>query len=253
MEFIKTLSSPLFFIIVLFSAAFLMICRKGKDSMVKWLFGIAFGSLVLLSFPPFANVLMWGLEQRYPPIVNVADIEKPQYIVVLADWDSNDPTVPYTSNIGYVSALRVLEAHRIYRDLLHCKIIVSGSRDSCDQMRKLFILLGVPTDELISEDESQNTWESSVNVEKFVSGSRFILVTSAIHLPRAMLCFLYHGLRPIPAPADFRTGYHRIRKIQFEKSIIDYLPSVNSLNDSDLAIHEYLGICWYQIKVWSKL
>ena len=253
MDFIKTLISPLLLIIVLLSAAFPMIWKKRKDSTVKWLVGIALIGLVLLSFPPFSNALMWGLERRYPPLVNVAGLEKPQYIVVLADWDSNNPTVPYTSNIGYVSALRVLEAHRIYRDLPHCKIIVSGSKDSCEQMRKLFILLGVPKDDLLSDDGSRNTWDSSVNVGKFVSRSRFVLVTSAIHLPRAMICFSYHGLRPIPAPADFRTGYNRSYKIQIQKSIVDYLPNINSLNDSHLAIYEYVGICWYQIEVWLKL
>jgi len=251
MEFIKTLTSPLFIIVVLLLVAFIMMCGKRKD-FAHWLFGLALTSLFFLSFPPFANVLMWGLERQNPPIVNIAKIEKTRYIVVLADWDSAIPTVPYTSNIGYISAQRILEAHRIYQRLRHSRIIISGKKISCDEMQKLLLLLGVPKDEILREDESQNTWESSINVKKLVSSSRFILVTSANHLPRAMICFLYHGLKPIPAPADFHSGYNLTYKTQFDKPIIGYFPNINSLNDSHLAIYEYLGICWYQVKVWLK-
>lgn len=174
MEFIKTLA-PLFLIIVLFTAAFLMMYGEMRYLPAKWLFGIALSSLILLSFPPFSKILMWGLERKYPPLVNIANIEKIPYIVILSDWDSDVPTVPYTSNIGHTSAHRVLEAHRIHRWLLNCKIINSGKKTSCDNMIKLFLSLGVPRDHITSEDECRSTWESSVNVKNMLPAAGLFL------------------------------------------------------------------------------
>jgi len=44
------------------------------------------------------------------------------------------------------------------------------------------------------------------NVEGFVGERAFVLVTSAMHMKRAMRCFELQGLKPVPYPVDFLSG-----------------------------------------------
>jgi uncharacterized SAM-binding protein YcdF (DUF218 family) len=63
-----------------------------------------------------------------------------------------------------------------------------------------------------------------------------ILVTSAAHMPRAMRIFQMVGMKPIPAPADFRA--------KAKLYLGDYLPGGEFLLIMESAIHEYLGLAY---------
>lgn len=248
MYLIKAVISPLFLIISGVITGIILLIIKKKEKAGKLVLIIAFISLCVLSVRPFSNLLIWGLETRYPPISDLKKIKDIDYIVVLTDWDSNNPTVPYTSNLGYRSAFRVLETHRIYLLIPEAKIIISGRDVSTQLMKKIMELLGVPEEKIIIDNHSNNTWESAENINMSLSGQKFILVTSAIHLPRAMKCFTLHGLDPIPAPADFMYGYYRQFEMPIGRSFDYYLPNIEALMGSSSAIYEYLGIWWYYIK-----
>jgi uncharacterized SAM-binding protein YcdF (DUF218 family) len=67
-------------------------------------------------------------------------------------------------------------------------------------------------------------------------------VTSAIHMPRAMLVFEQKGLKPISAPTDFED---RIRK---ENSPNQFFPRAGELRKVEAALHEYLGLLWARVR-----
>jgi len=257
MELVKTGLSGVFVITILFSAGVLLLLLKKQEKLTWYLLVIPLILLWLLSFRPFSTFLICGLENQYQPIINFKGYEDVEYIVVLSAWDNNDRGIPYTSRLGYRSALRVLEAHRIYRHMDHSKIIISGREGDTKLLGELMIALGVPEGK-IAADHSKDTWESAVNLKTLLSNHRFILVTSATHMPRSMDCFIWQGLSPIPAPADFLVGYGRYR-FPVGRSFDYYLPNTDSFMESSAAFYEYFGLIWYRIRalrigsIWEKL
>ncbi len=106
-------------------------------------------------------------------------------------------------------------------------------------MKDLLISMGLPGNKILIENKSNSTFDSAKNVSNLLKNKRFILITSAGHMPRSMKVFKKLGMTPIPAPTDYLT-----RENYFA---ISYLPSPLHLRYSDLAIHEYAAILWYQL------
>jgi uncharacterized SAM-binding protein YcdF (DUF218 family) len=75
--------------------------------------------------------------------------------------------------------------------------------------------------------------------KSLIGDEPFILVTSATHMPRAMMLFESLGLNPIPAPTNF---------YKTESNSFFIAPEVESFNISRIAIHEYIGILWSKIR-----
>ncbi|MBW2649390.1 MAG: YdcF family protein [Deltaproteobacteria bacterium] len=65
-------------------------------------------------------------------------------------------------------------------------------------------IMGVEGDRIILEEISRDTGDQARLVQKIVGDERFILVTSASHMPRSMVLFRKSGMEPIPAPTDYR-------------------------------------------------
>lgn len=105
--------------------------------------------------------------------------------------------------------------------------------------RRLLGELGVEEADALFEVTSRNTWENAVNSLKIAvpqPGSRWVLITSAAHMPRAVAAFTaagWDGL--IPYPTDFRTATTR--------------PAWFNLAGGITAVrnwlHEYVGIIVY--------
>lgn len=243
----KNVFSPICIVFIFLFAGLFLLFLKKKKVTAKYLITLGTVCLFFLSFRPFSNFLLWGLEKQYRPLVNFDALSDIRYIVVLTAWDSNNPTVPHTSNIGYRSSFRVLETHRIYTHLSKCKIIISGSKIGFQLMSNLLVLLGVPQDNIIF-DCAENTMASCANLKKILAEQQFILVTSAMHMPRSMNSFKKQKLNPIPAPADFLYGYYKTFHVPLKRQLIYYLPNVRSIRNSNLALYEYLGLCWYHLK-----
>lgn len=221
---------------------------KRKVKLAKCFLIVAFSILFLLSFRPFSNYLLWGLESKYPPLEDFKGVQNIKYIVLLTAWAGNRTSVPYTSNLGYKSAFRVLEAHRIYMHMPESKIIISGGKNSTQLMTKLLVMLGVPGEQIILEDQSKTTWESAVNIKKLIANNQFILVTSAVHLPRSIISFTIQNLNPVPAPANFLYGNYRKFQFPVDRPLNYYVPNIESYANSNIALYEYSGLLWYYVK-----
>ena len=99
-------------------------------------------------------------------------------------------------------------------------------------------LLGVKPEDIRLEPDSRDTAEEAEIIAKMIGRDKFILVTSAAHIPRSMSLFRRRGLQPIPAPADFLT-----KNIQ-SSDPMRFFPGVGSLGQTQTAVHEYLGLAW---------
>ena len=243
---IKVTFTPVFLIssLLFFGILLLYLNKKKKSAII--LLSISFILFFTLSFRPFSNYLLWGLESQYPPIMHFNDVRDIHYIVVLTAWASDNPTFPYTSKLCDRSLARVAEAHRIYTNLPGSKIIASGSDIGSQVMAQLLVTWGVTRENIII-DRAQNTWESAVNIKRLIQYEPFILVTSAIHMPRSINSFKKQELNVIAAPADYFYGYYANYEMPLKRPLRYFLPNMDSFWRSDLAIHEYLGLYWYNL------
>ena len=73
-----------------------------------------------------------------------------------------------------------------------------------------------------------------------IKNSTIILVTSAFHMHRSKYLFEKQGFDIIPYPVDFKTS-------NAKTSIMNFLPSISSLNKVSLFIRENIGRLYYKL------
>lgn len=188
---------------------------------------------------PIPFYLVRSLEYQHAPLKTFEGLTNVTTVVVLAGHAVKDPNLPITSGVNSTSVFRLVEALRIARNLPETKILISGWGIVPQVMNKVLITLGMPPSRVFLENHSRNTYQSAQNLDKFLDHKPFILVTSAVHMPRSAGVFRQQGLNPIPAPCDYLT--HKTQPFT------NYAPSPSHLIFSDTAAHEYLGMLWYRL------
>ena len=124
------------------------------------------------------------------------------------------------------------------------------------EMADILAQLGVSGDAVWIQSKSQNTYEDALYSNQMLSEhniKRITLVTSAMHMPRALALFKHQGLEVIPAPCDFtvtQDGWNDLWHPNFESFIIGLLPNTSSLNMSTNVFKEYIGILTYKLQGW---
>jgi uncharacterized SAM-binding protein YcdF (DUF218 family) len=197
--------------------------------------------MFIFSYPPFANFLISNLENQYS---KYDYNHKVNYIHVLGSGHNTDATQPLSSQIGSASVKRDLEGILIHFKTANTKLIFTGYEGYTDiptakMNEKLALALGVDKKNLIINPKPKDTKEEALFTKSILKDKPFVLVTSATHMPRAMIIFKSLGLNPIPAPTDF----HKKEFSGFFKA-----PGVDNFYKSQIAIHEYLGIIWAKIR-----
>jgi uncharacterized SAM-binding protein YcdF (DUF218 family) len=199
--------------------------------------------LLILSNGRISDTLLRPLEHRYPPIaVGHAVVGSPAtFIVVLGGFGDHDSDVPITSHISPDQMVRLVEGVRLYRAIPGSKLILSGGHDCAEGMAQVAEALGVNAQDVLRLNEPRDTAEESQQIAPIVGSQRFILVTSASHMPRAIGLFEKRGLQPIAAPTDFLTPRHAVE-------LDDLFPDAYKLFKSQVAFYEYLGLAWERVR-----
>jgi uncharacterized SAM-binding protein YcdF (DUF218 family) len=193
-------------------------------------------------------LLRYPLESRYAPLIDPSKAESYDAIVVLTGG-SIPPggLIPFPS-IQEAMFRRLEEAWRLYR-LNPKPIIVSGGHvnpftppmDENRIAREYLVRWGVPKRDVLAEDRSRDTFESAVEVEKILrqhKWKRYLLVTSAVHMPRSMLAFAARAPEPVPAPGDFSLGRLALTPLHL-------FPSETAGQNISSSMHEYIGLMNY--------
>ena len=208
-------------------------------------------SVVLLAvcgFSPIGDLLLHPLEARFPPWDPARGA--PDGIIILggaidADLSASHGTVVFTR-----AADRVIEAAALARQYPKARIIFSGGSASltdgpreADYATAVFERLGVARDRLVMERQSRNTTENAEFSRQLAapkSGERWLLVTSAYHMPRSIGIFRKVGFPVEPYPVDWRTGG--------PGDLLEFTPFVlDGLEHTEIAVREYLGLVAYWI------
>jgi uncharacterized SAM-binding protein YcdF (DUF218 family) len=206
--------------------------------------------LLLLSTSLISSWLLVPLEQRYPALLHPEtvsggskDSTSPKWIVVLGGGHVSDPHLPANSQISAAALGRVVEGVRLHKVIPGSKLLLSGGAvfdpvPEAEVMAQVAVLLGVKPQDIVLESDSRDTAEEAEIIASMIGREKFFLVTSAAHMPRSMALFKKRGMQPIPAPADFRAPNTQ------SSGLVRFFPGVWSLGQSQIALHEYLGLVW---------
>ena len=227
-----------------------------KQKTGKVFVSIGLFLILLLSNSFVSSQLLKPLESKYEtynmqisneglPSMNVNPIK---FIVVLGGAHVFDPKLPITSQINKRQLVRLIEGIRHYWKHTNSKLILSGGGGMFDSVPNAKIManmakeLGVEEKDIIMESKPRDTKDEAKFIKLIVNNNRFILVTSASHMPRSIAMFEKLGMSPIAAPTE-----HQIRGKQYLNDT-SFFPSSANLYQSRSAFHEYLGIVWAKLR-----
>jgi uncharacterized SAM-binding protein YcdF (DUF218 family) len=202
--------------------------------------------------------LVRSLEFQYLP----RELPKADAIVVLGG--ASQPAFPPRQMPEVMEeGDRILYGAKLYREGKAPKVILSGGRidwqgggtPEAVDMANLMEPMGVPKTAVILEPSSYNTYENAINVKAIMEAQgirTILLVTSAMHMPRAIAIFKRLGIETIPAPTDYLTtdpNYRAVPKSSQEQ-VLRLLPDVERLRLTTRALKEYVGTAIYRVRGW---
>jgi len=211
---------------------------------------LAFASLTVLAvlgLSPIGNALIIPLEERFPPWD--AARGAPDGIIVLGGAISPDVSAARDEVALNEAAERLTVAAELARRYPDARILLSGGSaaliydEGAEALLTLRLLqdLGIARARILLEDRSRNTVENAVFSKAIAqpkSGERWLLVTSAHHLPRAVGVFRKVGFPVEPYPVDWRT--------RGPKDVLRPFATLgDGLRRSDTAVREWVGLAVY--------
>lgn len=215
---------------------------------------VALAALLLITagLSPLGNWLVLPLEDRFPR-TDLDATPAPTGFIVLGG--SEDRLVADARQALALNEAgdRLVAAAILARQFPQAKIVFTGgdagifysSSSEAAGAESLLGALGVPERQLVLEPRARDTFENAAYTKQLLQeqgllsqDSRWILVTSAYHMPRAMGCFRAVGLEVEPWPVDYRT--------RGKADLMRFFDKVSEgLRRVDMASREWVGMAAY--------
>jgi uncharacterized SAM-binding protein YcdF (DUF218 family) len=205
-----------------------------------------------------ALVILWGggcrivserlagsLESRSAPL---AASEAPADAIVVLGGGIMPALPPRRSPELSDAGDRVLEAARLWREgraplVIACGGSLDGTPPESSDLAALLRFLGVAPEAILEDARSRTTRENAVEARRLLDplgAKRILLVTSAMHMPRAAALFRGEGFEVVPAPTDWLVVEIGPRSRLGE--LLSMLPNAESLVITTRALREWLGL-----------
>lgn len=206
--------------------------------------------LAICGFSPLGNVLLYPLESRFPPWNPASGA--PDGIIVLGGPIDADLSAAHGAPVIRSAPDRIVAAVELARQYPNARIIFTGgspnllSNDAreADYAAAVFEGLGIAKSRLVMERRSRNTYENAEFTKELVQprpGERFLLVTSAYHMPRSVGLFRKAGFVVEPYPVDWHVGVTLA-------DILAFTPVANDgLARTDIGLREWIGLLAYRL------
>jgi uncharacterized SAM-binding protein YcdF (DUF218 family) len=210
--------------LVLISAIAALWAELGGSKCAAWLAAAAACGLVIGAFTPIGVALMVPLKHRFqfsPP-----DLQAPDGIILLAGSGS--------SGIDTVSVLS--------QDYPKARLIFSGFSATDKTVLKKFARLGGDPARVDMQFGPRTTFEDALFSAALLQprpSERWLLVTSALHMPRAIGCFRIVGFQVKPYPVEFRTARSH--------PSVGFASGSTALSNLDAAVKEWIGLVAYRL------
>ena len=221
--------------------------RRGRvQPAYRWLLGAAV-ALVVGGFSMLSDVLIMPLENRFPrPDLTDARIDG---LIVLGG--SEVASISSARKVIAVndSAERYIDAVVLARRFPKARVVFTGGGEvlgdagetEAASAARIFEQLGVATVRITLEDRSRTTWENALFTAPLLKqkpGERWLLVTSAWQMPRAIGAFRKAGLQVEAYPVDYRTtGLFKPWRL--------HVSFTEGLRRFDYVVREYPGLLIY--------
>jgi uncharacterized SAM-binding protein YcdF (DUF218 family) len=237
------------------SNALVMVCVLGLVLLLvtpfqrtaKSILTLGLGLLLIFGLSPAANLLMLPLTERFPAWKS--DGRSPDGIIVLGGAIDAEVTAERGSLEMDASGERIVTMLQLARQYPSARIVFSGGSGNllgtlvpeAPIAGRLLEDFGVNKDRIILESESRTTAENALFTKQLVSpkpGERWLLITSAFHMPRSIGSFRKIGFDVEAYPVDWRS--------QGWIEATDPFNKVSAgLARADTAVHEWTGLIAY--------
>ncbi len=200
------------FIFLLITGAILLLTRHRSIGRKLVLSATAF--MMFFAVVPIGDWLTERLENRFPSNPTLSpDIAG---IIVLGGAINQYITTSRQQPALTSSGERYTEFVYLSRRFPEAQLIFTGGSGSildqsmkeADAAKSFFKRAGLEGNKVLYERNSRNTFENAVFSRKLASGlinEQWVLVTSALHMPRAVGVFRKAGWRVVPYPVDYLT------------------------------------------------
>jgi uncharacterized SAM-binding protein YcdF (DUF218 family) len=218
---------------------------------------VSIGAVLLLvaGLSPLGNALILPLENRFPR-TDLDAAPPPTGFVILGG--SEDMLVGQARKAPALNeaAERMVEAAILARRFPEAKIAFSGGDagilykggTEAEGAESLLTALGVPREQLVFEAKSRDTYENAVFLKEELTrqgelapGKRWVLITSAYHMPRSIGAFRAAGFDIEAWPVDYRTRGKSDLTRPFDKVS-------EGLRRVDVAAREWAGLLAYWLR-----
>jgi uncharacterized SAM-binding protein YcdF (DUF218 family) len=205
--------------------------------------------LGVLGFSPLGNLLLYPLEQRFPPWD--ATSGTPDGVIVLGGPVDPDLSAAHHTPAVTSSPDRMITAAALARRYPDARLVytggsarlISNDQKEADYAAEIFESLGIAKSRLIMERLSRNTAENAAFTKDLIKpkpGERWLLVTSAFHMPRSVGLFRKVGFAVEPYPVDWRVGG--------PEDLYSFTNvAADGLGRTDTAVREWLGLVAYRL------
>lgn len=209
-----------------------------------WLAAVA---LLAVSTPAGSQWLARPLEARSLPLRDPLQ-SGAQAIVILGGGRMFDaPEDAGREQPSSATLIRLRHGARLQRQTGLPVLVSGGAPDGAGESEAAVMARSMKEDFGVGvrwlEPASNNTEENAQHAAQLLGPvriRRILLVSDAMHMPRAAFAFDAAGFEVVPAPTAFRS-----RRVA---SIASFIPNARELENSSYAVHEWIGLLWYRIR-----
>jgi len=222
--------------------SFTRFARAGRILMAGAIIALAVGLLT-----PIGAVILRPLEDRFPQ--PSTDMPSPAGIIVLGGAVETAKSEARGQVYLDAEAARMTTGVELARRYPNARLVYTGGSAGFPHegpaeaisAQELWLSLGVPVEQMIFEAKSRNTWENAVFTRELVKprpGERWLLVTSAWHMPRSVGIFRRVGFPVVPYPVAYHT-FGDARDFQLS------VPMTDKVTMLELGVREWIGLLAY--------
>jgi len=207
-------------------------------------------TLLLLSIAPVSDVIIHPLEYRYSALSDARWPNGAAMVVLGGGVNAQSPEYDGASTLSEAALQRVTYAADLAKRHPGLVLVTGGNplarkqEDEGSVMRRRLLSFGIAPQRIVIENGATNTWQNAIRIKPLLTTyaiHRIVLITTALHMPRAVWCFQQQGIDVIAAP----NAYHSTQR---SYDLLDWMPSVGALRVSSQALHEYLGLLYYRLR-----
>ncbi len=230
-------------VVQMFALLGLILCVTPWKKWGQRIVVIALIPLFIIILTPFGPWMMTHLEERFPEQKSIS--EEAKGLILLGGTFSEEKSRLQQRPIYNQSAARLFEFIAVAQKFSTLKILVTGTPLETKLTRDVFKEHGIDLTRVTFEEESSSTKDNADKSYALIQpgNDRWILVTSAFHMPKAVGLFRAAGWNVLPYPVNYQTsGMYGIKQKVGRDNIYAFTR----------AIAQYAGLLYHYLKGETK-